>query len=303
MDEFRRDTFSKEPPIMALPSDGDRPPRRRWSTWAILMIAVVLVIGPIVYFGAPREIARWYIAAAMEKRLDGDLEGAVVSLEEALKTFPDSAELHRYLATWRMELGRYDAALEAADRAVELNPHDVEAYMVRSQILQHLKQHDRAIADWDRIVELAESQSTVMLAMALNGRAYACALGNRQLDQAWDDIQRALAVVGDNAAMLDTRGFLAYVRGDMKEALPDMERAVPMIEQEYAEKAKRLEDQRRGVSDPREYERELRQLAESVAVIRYHRALVLEQLGETERAESDRARVRELGFEPGESLF
>jgi hypothetical protein len=40
----------------------------------------------------------------------------------------------------------------------------------------------------------------------------------------------------------------------------------------------------------------------SVAVIRYHRALVLEQLGETARAKMDYDRIRQLGIRPGKDL-
>ena len=40
-----------------------------------------------------------------------------------------------------------------------------------------------------------------------------------------------------------------------------------------------------------------------MAVIRYHRGLLYEAMGQTEAAERDFRRVRELGYEPGPQLF
>jgi hypothetical protein len=40
-----------------------------------------------------------------------------------------------------------------------------------------------------------------------------------------------------------------------------------------------------------------------VAVIRYHRALLFDKIGKPKEAESDRQRVRELGYTPTPSLF
>ena len=44
-------------------------------------------------------------------------------------------------------------------------------------------------------------------------------------------------------------------------------------------------------------------IAEHVAVILFHRALVLQELNKAKLAAKDLARVKELGFEPGDDLF
>ena len=49
--------------------------------------------------------------------------------------------------------------------------------------------------------------------------------------------------------------------------------------------------------------RGLADIRRNVAVIRYHRALVWEKLGEQDKADADNRRVRELGCEPGPKLF
>ena len=55
--------------------------------------------------------------------------------------------------------------------------------------------------------------------------------------------------------------------------------------------------------DLRRQEEARRARAKSVAVIRYHRLLVLEKLGKTKRAAEDRARIEQLGHEPNDQLF
>ena len=42
---------------------------------------------------------------------------------------------------------------------------------------------------------------------------------------------------------------------------------------------------------------------QAFAVVVYHRGLIYEAIGETDAAQADFDRVRELGFEPNENLF
>jgi tetratricopeptide (TPR) repeat protein len=293
-----------DPPLVA--ELADEPRRKRPALWAgIVMIGfmVALALGPIAYIEVPREIARWHMAAAVEQRLDGDLDAAIESLNQALRRYPNQDELYRQRAEWLEENGEYRRALTDANRAIELAGRHAESFILRSQIYQHLKQHAEAIADWGVVLELLEPNGRRARAMALNGRAYARAVGNLELDAALEDIDEALDTEPDSAAMLDTRGFINYQLGDYEAADVDMQRAVKAIEAEHDAFTKLVENGRLGVSDVRQFELDLKQHAESVAVIRYHRSLVYEKLGKTDLAEEDRTRVRQLGFEPNEDLF
>jgi tetratricopeptide (TPR) repeat protein len=285
---------------------ADRPRGRgfgRWSGASCVLLVLALVLGPLLYVGLPREMARWRIAAALEKRLDGDLQGAIEDLGRALEQFPDDEQLYRQRADWLLEARQLERALSDADRAIELAPSDIRSYLVRSQILQRLDRHDDAVADWNRIVGLVRQGTGVSLAEALNGRAYARAVGNLELPEALEDVEEALQRAGNNAAMLDTRGYIHYLRGDYTAARSDLEKAVVDIEQDYETFSQLAEDRRLGVPDPRQFELDLKRQAEAVAVIRYHRALLFDQLDEPARAKKDRQRVRELGFEPNDALF
>ena len=71
-----------------------------------------------------------------------------------------------------------------------------------------------------------------------------------------------------------------------------------MIEDEYSQAAQATQ-----YVPPQEFKASLEERAQSVAVIRYHRSLVFDALNKPDAAAKDRARVRELGFDPGEHLF
>ncbi len=195
----------------------------------------------------------------------------------------------------------FQKALEDYDRALALEPDHLWALIQRCEVFQHLGRHAEAIRDWKKLMDRHQSASAEQRAVFLNGLAYAQSLDNRkspELDKALENITQALNLVGQNAAMLDTRGYIHYRRGNLAAAIADLNLAVQRMEQEHKEM-----QQTRQYVDRREFERELQKSRKSLAVIRYHRAVVFDALGKPTEADADRQRVRELGFAPGPSLF
>jgi tetratricopeptide (TPR) repeat protein len=291
-----------EPIFEAQLADPEQRPARRTSWAGVVMIFLVIsiLVGPLIYMWVPQETARWGLAAAKEQRLDGDLRGAVARLDRTLERFP-LPELYLERAEWHRELGNYEQALADVNEALRRGPRSDAAYLLRSQILQHLGRFEEAVEDMQQL--LTFNPQGAERARALNGVAYARALANRDLDQALAEVEEALDLVRDNAAMRDTRGFIHYLRGDLDQAAIDLDAAVMMIEEERRQWSRRLNGELLGVVDKREEELLFQQHAQSVAVIRYHRALLRDSLGQTQQGEEDRQRVLELGFEPGDHLF
>jgi tetratricopeptide (TPR) repeat protein len=283
--------------------DGESPPPQRNNVWTARLAifgVLALVLGPVTWRWAPREIGRWYEAAAVEKKLDGDDQGALEQLENAFRWNPESASAHRLRGEWRLKAKAYQAALQDFAKAIELEPSDPRNLINHSVALQHLGRHQEAIEDWEQLRSMLQQYRApqVQLGVALNGLAYARALGNSDLDQALEEINEALQLAGWNAAMLDTRGYIQYLRGELEPAHQDLDRAVRETEgkliaaredKSYAD----LRDRDVGVSE----------LEQTVAVLRYHRSLVYQQMGESELAAQDLRRVKELGYEPDEHLF
>ena len=90
------------------------------------------------------------------------------------------------------------------------DPTHILALLNRSQAFQHLGLHKEAIRDWKKLVELGRSAPDHQRAVLLNGLAYAQALGNVELKEALENIIQAINLAGENAAMLDTRGYIHF---------------------------------------------------------------------------------------------
>ena len=274
------------------------PKGRRWAARLAIALVIVLALGPVLYFEIPAEIARWYQAVAAERWVAGDRTGALARLEDSLRWAPGRADAFICRGDWRLEDQEFQKAIDDYNAALDHDPGAILALLNRSQAFQHLGLHQQAIQDWKKLVALRRSAPAAQRAVLLNGLAYAQALGNAELKQALENVIQAINLTGGNAAMLDTRGYIHFRLGDFKAARNDLNPAVEGMEREV----KQLE-QRRDFIDRQEFERELKEARKSLAVIRYHRALVLDRLGKPQEAESDRHRVRELGYTPEPRLF
>ena len=82
-----------------------------------------------------------------------------------------------------------------------------------------------------------------------------------------------------------------------------METAVELTELQLANWPRLRQVLQHQIVDLEQLDEAEEELKRTVAVIRYHRGLVLDAMGDAERAQEDFRRVRELGFEPNEQLF
>ena len=282
-------------------------PKRPWLVFVagmlLLLFIVSLVIGPLVYFALPGEIARWRIASAEEKRLNGDVKGAIQALDLALEEDPNNSQLLRARAKWRLENKDYSAALEDLDKLCQQRPDDESLVILRIEILQSMGRHADAVTQAKELLEMGTLQIATVRAIKLNLLAYSRALANIEIDEGLTDIDEAIRIRGETFELIDTRGYLYYRDGDLDRALNDLNRAVEIAEEEYEQWLKESKQGRMGLSDDREMQLQSRQQAKPVAVIRYHRALVHQALKHSDDAATDNKRVRELGFEPNDELF
>jgi tetratricopeptide (TPR) repeat protein len=286
-----------EPPV----EEPEKIRKRRISRWMTVALLVV-VLGPVAWRWWPKEVARWYSALATERQLDGDAAAAEQALTAALWWDPESAALFRQRGDLFTDQGQYERALEDYCRALELNPEDTANRFKRSIALQYLGRHAEAVEDWLQIKATLEGRGQAAFAWALNGLAYARALGSTDLDRALEEVNQALQFGSRSpevrAAMLDTRGYIQVLRGEYEAARADLDRAIDSMEVILA-----AATGFKSHPDAREHQQDLERLKHHVAVMVYHRALLFEQLGEDELAARDLRRVRRLGHEPGERLF
>lgn len=144
------------------------------------------------------------------------------------------------------------------DRAIELTPADVDARMLRAGrrlhdedragaladvravdavlapqsdrrfgvagMLTELGDYDRAVVNFDQWFKSHPEDSN--RASAFNGRCWARALGNRELDRALDDCNNALRLRRGDASTLDSRALVRLRAGAWKQAIADYDAAL-----------------------------------------------------------------------------
>ncbi len=237
----------------------------------IVMIPSAL-LDPAGYLG----YARGYTALIQQ-----DLELALTSLNEAVQHA--DAAYKRSVARWE-SLGKLPrVSQEYEEQVAALRPHLLGILTLRAQLFDELEQPDNAAKDRAWIESLTPS-------------------GNRSLEEPIE-LPAALARVHEIGTYLDTRGYLRLQLGDLPEARRDMQRAVETCQWACRAMSWLFDAQKYMFRDIREFRREQRQMQLSLAVVYYHQMLVHEALGRQEEAARDRARVVELGYEPGEHLF
>lgn len=275
----------------------------------VIVFVVAIVVVPVFYAGHfPEEMGRWRLAAAWEQRLDGKLEAAIDSLNSALESDPGHVEIYLQRAAWYDEIGNREAALRDYNKVSELADNDRRMLLGRAMTYHRMGKPAESIRDLEQLLKATRDQnqlgrsSKARIAIAWNTLAYFRALNNSDLDQALLDIEVSLQLIGPSPALLDTRGYILYRLGEYEAARDDLEEAVKAFSLDL-DRARRRLSGGKGVVDLRVYKLRLQAIQQTFAVLIYHRGLIYEKLGETDRAQADFDQVRDLGFEPGEDLY
>lgn len=145
------------------------------------------------------------VARARQLVLAKQFEPAVALLREHLLAHPDDGVAWRRLAGALIGLDEEAAAVDAADRAIEVDSEDAVAYRYRALAHHLLSRYRESYADAKRAVELAPDDHEALSLLALNVLAV-----DRDTARFKELIQRALIVNPGSAA---ARGALRGYRG------------------------------------------------------------------------------------------
>lgn len=186
---------------------------RAVSTQLILLAAVSLVGGPVVVAEWPRELARWYRAAADEAELNQEYEVAVRYLGQAIAWDDSQPGYHAQRARLKLKTGAWASGLQDCERARQLSAETTELGYTRSQLLMHLGRHQAAIAELAGLLGERGWAAPEARAELLNSVAYAHAVGKHELHQGLELANEALDISGTRIGRLDPRGYLQFHRG------------------------------------------------------------------------------------------
>jgi len=110
----------------------------------------------------------WYHLARLQHR-EGDLEAAIESMGRSIALQPDYVPSYWRRGGWHFELGDVDRAATDFDRALELNPGNVQARLGRVRVTLEKGQAEEALV---AAREILRKDPTHSLANLLAGNAY-----------------------------------------------------------------------------------------------------------------------------------
>ncbi len=311
--------------------DGAGPSKPLWQQrwFQIASVLLVLAVGGalLVQSQGDKFLASWYSSRAETKASRGDYQGAVADMNHAIEKTPDNLELYTRRGDYRLleEEPDLEAALADFNHVLEADPHYSTGYSRRSFVYQRQafmaddpaeakKLHALAIEDLRQALPDVPQNDPEFL----NQLAYARALAGIDLEQALEDINRALRGVDAErllarvkasssdpmelqaawraAGMLDTRGYIEQQLGKNEAALIDMDHALNLLDAAAKPFAARFQDAQ--VRDAF-----LKREEQTRAVLLHHRGLIHQALGNKDQAKADLDLADELGFNPRAGVF
>jgi tetratricopeptide (TPR) repeat protein len=294
-------TFEDLPAKAELPATAEPPATRpghvKWLRWALVLCGAGLLAGVVVKSMGREVVASDYQKRAQQQFMADELPEAVASLDQAIVWLPDAPELYYQRGMYRQQANDLEGSLADFNKLIQMVPSFARAYVGRSVVYQRSQRHREAIEDLSKAIQLRPRNDHVLL----NHRAYTRAIAGIELEQALADINLALEMAGvEDAAYLDTRGYVYYRMGRYDEALVDLDRAVRMTAENRQQSLAMARQQKLSELEMQWRERQLR---ENDAVIIYHRGEVHDKLGNIEQARADLTRGKELGYNPAEGVY
>lgn len=306
---------------------------------AILLITVLIPVLPVVrvYFWE-HALPRWYLAHAANEIASEKIESATQSLDKSIAADPSvAADMHYWRLRLDILLGKKDvsaAELDSFKEQVfsdlsELKNRSLQAAVsdwIGSRLLQE-RQAGMAVQIMSRFFPPIEERSPVQN----NDLAYARAVAKTDLDVASDEIDAALKRVAErNPGFLDTKAWVLHQRGENALAREFAQVAIDLLYQDLAGidreiaqafypdsklaevrdsmESAGLEDEKVAAAEglaklPDISEAQIQQQLKMIAVLRHHRASILEALGDETAAALDRLWLRLFVFNDTDSLL
>lgn len=273
----------------------------RWVRLGLLALvlgtAATALLTTEVGKGPRKALAEGFAQRALRAWQRDELSSALRNLNTALWLDPDQPQWYLERGRLRLETADLSGSLEDLNRYLKAAPASADGYLVRSMTWQRLGQHRNAIDDLSKAIEYLPPGEP----LGWNNRAYARAIAGVDLEEALQDVQKAIKLSDrESSAYIDTRGYIYYLLGDYAAALADMERAVWVAHRESNQIMELLAARN---LHPAVVRRVRRQLDEQLAVIYTHRGMVREKLGMFAEAQADLDLGRELGYNPERGVF
>jgi len=156
-------------------------------------------------------------------------EKAAEEYEIILKTFskaePQNIEIYSYLGQLYYSQRKYDRAISQFEKILELEPQNTDVMYLLGSLYLETNQKKEAIVLLKKSIEIDPRHDG-----SLNTLGYIYADDATQLDEAEALVQRALKVSPNNGAYLDSLGWVYYKKGLYEKALESFKKAETILE-------------------------------------------------------------------------
>ncbi|HMO02084.1 MAG TPA: tetratricopeptide repeat protein [Oligoflexia bacterium] len=169
--------------------------------------------------------AKAALFAAFLLHQNNKIKQAETWLRKSLKQYPDNNETIFALAENLEAQGKYTEAakmLENISKPIKNNPNYLFHY---AALLYKTPEKDRAIAIMEDLIKKDPNNTN-----AANFIAYHLAVENRDLNRAYELINHAITIDGNNGYFIDTLGWIYYQRGELEKAVQQLRRAALMTD-------------------------------------------------------------------------
>lgn len=311
---------------------------KKYLTPILVSAVCLLAFGPLlpIFFG-PDWRAKWTIAWAANQYLDGHPDKAEESLKQAALL---SHQVATELEYWNLKFDLVFNKEKPTHEAIEALFDDSVALISRTpdfqrRILAHLvgehfhlrRENEFAVRMMERFFPSIAKRN----AEENNFLAYARALSKKELETALAEVDAALVADGTSRTeFLDTKAWVLHGLGRDKDALAFIEESIRKLYLELKqikgidtkERSKfealflaeetsktdsadspplnRMEKLKKEFSYLRPMDLELQ--TKRIAVVRFHRASILDELGRTDESELDYRWLDQFGFTDPEKL-
>lgn len=275
--------------------------RIRWVLRMALLAALVTFVWNHYDLGKKfsDRVGQYFGQEALNLYRRNDLPRALAAADRAVQWSPANVDLLMIRCQLKFLNKDYEAALADAEAALKHEPLDMQAHAVRRQVFHYLARHRDAAAAAGDLLERQLGDRAELL----NGRAYARALGDFELPEALKDIEESLKTAPDNAAFLDTRGYVLLKLGKHEEALADLEKAIDLVEKQRREVEGFGMDREMLGQFGRTFRSQMQRIEQDLAVMLHHRGEVYEKLGKQRQAERDFRAAERYGFNPAAGVY
>jgi tetratricopeptide (TPR) repeat protein len=122
-----------------------------------LLAAVWLLAAPVASQAQDKAVDD-LVSQAQKALQKGQPRDAESLLRKAIEAAPARAELYMLRSRARDSMGKFDGALEDANKYIELEPNDAFGYLNRSRIQVSLDKPELALADATKAIELEPNE-------------------------------------------------------------------------------------------------------------------------------------------------